>query len=232
MTQRGRAPAPYNGAMSDNARRARAIILVTGFGAFPGAPFNPSAAIVSRLGERGRRRLAALGVRLETRILPVIFEGAEDRLSALVSETRPDAVLHIGLAGRRRALGVETRAKNVISRLHPDAARRFAGDRRIEPGGPMTRAARLPVARIVTALARAGAAARPSIDAGTYACNQTLFCTLARDVPLAGFIHVPRPRGRRRLDRVKTPARPTLAAMARGIEDVLMLIATELRRAR
>jgi pyrrolidone-carboxylate peptidase len=82
------------------------------------------------------------------------------------------------------------------------------------------------------ALSRAGATARPSIDAGTYACNQTLFCTLARDVRLAGFIHVPRPRGRRRLDRARKPARPTLAAMARGIEDVLVLIATELRRAR
>lgn len=208
-----------------------AKILVTGFGAFPGAPFNPSAAIVARLAGAPARRLARLGVRLETRILPVIFEGAEARLAAMLDEVAPGAVLHVGLAGRRKTLGVETRAKNFLSLLHPDAGKRGAASRLIDPGGPLARPVRLPARRLCVALTRAGAPARLSIDAGAYACNQTLWLTLARDAALVGFIHVPRPRERRRLDRALKPARPTLAAMTRAIEAALALVATELRRA-
>ena len=69
-------------------------ILVTGFGAFPGAPRNPSAEIVRRFA-RERDVFARLGIEVETRVLPVVFGAAPVETSGF------DAVLHVGLAGRR-----------------------------------------------------------------------------------------------------------------------------------
>ncbi|HEY8580591.1 MAG TPA: pyroglutamyl-peptidase I, partial [Beijerinckiaceae bacterium] len=82
-------------------------ILVTGFGAFPGAPANPTTAILKRLERDHRRSLALAGVELRTAVLPVVYEGAEARAAAAVDDA--DAVLHLGLAGRRRALTLEAR---------------------------------------------------------------------------------------------------------------------------
>ena len=205
------------------------VLLVTGFGAFPGAPFNPSQAIVERLSGTFERRIARLGVRLERRILPVVFSGAEQRLASLLSETRPAAVLHIGLAGRRKTLGVEVRARNVVSRLHPDAARACAERQTVETLGPSAIRSRWPAIRTAVALTRKGAPARLSTDAGTYVCNQTLYLTLRSSAPIVGFIHIPRPAGRRPLSRVRRE-RPDVGVMIRAIEAVLMSMASEIRR--
>jgi pyrrolidone-carboxylate peptidase len=78
-------------------------------------------------------------------------------------------------------------------------------------------------------LTAAGAASEISRDAGAYVCNQTLYLTLGELIGVAGFIHIPRPRGRRPLSRVKT-RRIALQRMAAGIEDALILIAREARR--
>jgi pyroglutamyl-peptidase len=207
------------------------VVLLTGFGAFPGAPSNPSADIIRLLGGAPTARLARLGIRLERHVLPVVFASVPERLATLMEDLRPSAVLHVGLAGRRRSLCVEARACNFVSQLHPDARRQVAVSRSIAPGGSPARRARVPSVRMVQALRAAGARSRISIDAGTYVCNQTLYMTLGADIALAGFIHVPRPRGRRPLSASKTPPRPTLASMARAIEAALIVLATELRRA-
>lgn len=205
-------------------------ILLTGFGPFPGAPSNPSAQIVSLLGGAPAQRLARLGVRLETRILPVVFADGEARLATLITEIQPDAILHIGLAGRRRKLGVEARGRNRLTRLFHDAARALPAARHVLRDGPEFRAARLPLAEIAHRLRRAGAASEISRDAGAYVCNQTLYLSLGAEVPLAGFIHVPRPRGRLPLARVRRP-RIGLRIMAKGIEEALVALAREARRA-
>ena len=48
-------------------------VLVTGFGAFPGAPRNPTLAILDLLRTRHAGRLARLGLSLDLRVLPVRF---------------------------------------------------------------------------------------------------------------------------------------------------------------
>ncbi|MDB5641498.1 MAG: Peptidase pyroglutamyl peptidase [Hyphomicrobiales bacterium] len=204
-------------------------LLVTGFGPFPGAPSNPSAAIVKALDSAVAWRMARLGVRIETRILPVIFADVPGALAVALRETKPDAVLHIGLAGRRRKLGVELQARNRITVLYPDAARARAAARHVVPRDAEFRRARLPVAQLVQALNVAGATAERSRDAGSYVCNQTLYLTLGDDIPLAGFIHIPRPRGNRPLSRARTP-RLSLAQMADGIVRTLIVIAHAARR--
>lgn len=200
-------------------------ILVTGFGAFPGARSNPTLEIVRRLARV--RRFALLGIRVETRVLRVEFAALGAALSAVIVETGPRAIIHLGLAARRKTLCVETRALNRVGRLRPDAARRFSAHAIVEPGGPAIRKARWPADPIRAAIRAAGAPARLSIDAGDYLCNQALYLTLAATNVPAGFIHVPKPaRGGRPLN----PPGLSIAAMARGVEAVIVLLAARCRR--
>jgi pyroglutamyl-peptidase len=204
-------------------------LLVTGFGPFPGAPFNPSSAIIAMLDGAVVRRFERLGVRLTTACLPVVFADIPGALTNLLAQTAPDAVLHIGLAGRRKKLGVERQGRNRLTSLFPDAGRGLPASRFVVPQAPEFRRARLPVARLARTLNAAGADAEISRDAGAYVCNQTLYLTLGGRIPLVGFIHIPRPRGRRPLARAKTP-RITLRQMAKAIEEALVAIAREARR--
>ena len=200
-------------------------VLLTAFGAFPGAPVNPTMAIARMVERRHGARLARLGIELQTAVLPVVYDGAEARAEGLIASMCPDAVLHLGLAGRRRRLSFETRARNRLSVLHPDAGRRRAGRMLIEPGGPLALASRAPVARCVNAIRAAGAACAPSIDAGDYLCNQTLFASLRTDAPVVAFLHVPRPgssRGTRKIP---------LARMAEGVTAAILVMAREARLA-
>ncbi len=199
---------------------ARTRVLVTGFGAFPGARSNPTLDILARLGRS--RRPALFGVEIVTRALPVLHSGAEARIASMIRDTRPHAILQLGLAARRKTLTVETRALNRLYSLRLDAARKTPASTQVTPGADAMRASRWPDARILRALRGAGAPARRSIDAGDYSCNQTLFLTLGSTRAPAGFIHVPRPRGRRRPG---ADPRPSLATMTRAIEAAALELA-------
>ncbi|MFN3889034.1 MAG: pyroglutamyl-peptidase I [Beijerinckiaceae bacterium] len=203
--------------------------LLTAFGSFPGAPVNPTMAIARLVKLRHGRRLARLGIDLHTAELPVEYAGAEQRARDLIAAMKPDVVLHLGLAARRKRLSFETRARNRLNVLHPDAERRRAGRMTVEANGPATRASRAPVRRCVRAIACAGAACAPSIDAGDYLCNQTLYASLGTQAPSVAFLHVPRPR-RPRARRRNGPRRIALAQMADGAAAALIEMAKAARR--
>jgi len=205
-------------------------VLITAFSAFPGAPVNPTLAIARGVAGKHARRFARMGVELHTAVLPVAYGGAQARVVDLIARTRPDIVLHLGLAGRRKQLTFETRARNRLSLLTHDAQRRRAGRMLIEPGGPAALRSRAPVARSVEAIARAGADCAPSIDAGDYLCNVTLHAALRSNAPLAAFLHVPRPR---RLRARRGRARgATLDRMVEGVAAAIFVMAVERRRQR
>jgi pyroglutamyl-peptidase len=218
----------------ETCRDGGSLVLVTGFGAFPGAPVNPSAAILTRLA-RHRGRLARLGIVLETRLLPVIFEAIEPALAAQAAALKPDAILHLGLARRRRVLSVETRAINRAGPLHPDAAGRRPAQT-ISAGSPSILPATYPASRILRAIRAQGVAAKGSIDAGDYVCNTTLYLTLRHQTaPLAGFLHLPRlhvpssgratqPRGR------EVTRRPNLDDLTRAVLAAILVLAKDIRR--
>ncbi len=195
-------------------------VLVTAFGAFPGARSNPTLAIARELERRHGKRLARLSIALHVRILPVRFAQVEGALMAALDAVGPDVVLHLGLAARRPTLSVELRALNRLGILRPDAGRALAASRAVKPGASFQRLATWPAGRIRVAMDRS-AATRLSMDAGDYVCNQTLFLTLERFKGPVGFIHVPRPRkgGRRR---------PGLGAMveATAAAALVMSVAT------
>lgn len=190
-------------------------VLLTAFGSFPGAPVNPTMAIARRVERRHGRRLARLGVELQITVLPVVYKGAEKRTADLIAASQPHVVLHLGLAARRKKLSFETRARNRLSVLHPDAARQNASAMLIEQQGPFLRSSRAPIARCVAAISRAGAACTASIDAGDYLCNQTLYASLGGPAPLVAFLHAPRPR-RLRAPRKGAARGITLDQMADG----------------
>ena len=199
-------------------------ILVTGFGAFPGAPRNPTQAIVAALG-RHRPRLQRLGVNLHVAVLPVRFAAIDEALADLAARHKPDVIMHLGVASRRRRLSVETRALNRSGPLHPDASG-CCPAQILVPGGPSSLRATYPAPRILAALRKSGVAAERSIDAGDYVCNATLFRSLlAPAAAEIGFLHVPKARsGVRPLHRVRHPGMP-VAAMTQAILIAILALA-------
>ena len=198
-------------------------ILVTAFGSFPGAPVNPTMALARLVMRRHARRLARLGLEIQTAVLPVEYEGAEARAAGLIEKIEPQVVLHLGLAARRKRLSFETRARNRLNILHPDVARRTSARLAIENAGPLSLASRAPTARCVAAIRFSGATCAPSIDAGDYLCNQTLYASLRTRAPLVAFLHVPRPR--------RTTRRGvTLQQMADGACAAIIEMAKDARR--
>jgi pyroglutamyl-peptidase len=174
--------------MSDRLR-----ILITGFGPFPGAPFNPTPALVARL--LSLRRPALSDVELTGHIFHVTYATVDRELPQLLAKHHPHALLMFGLAGRTPFVRVETRARNAVTTRFPDADRTRARKGSIAGGadalmfGPHT-------AKLLRAAAGSGIDVRASRDAGSYLCNylswRAIEATDKNHGPaLAAFVHVP-----------------------------------------
>ncbi|QUS39235.1 pyroglutamyl-peptidase I [Tardiphaga alba] len=168
-------------------------ILITGFGPFPGAPVNPTMPLVQKLATL--RRPAFADVIRIPHIFDVTYATVDRELPALIARHRPDALLCFGLATRTPHLRIETRARNAVSMLWPDADGTPVRRGFIVPGaaaqmfGPHT-------ARLLQAARLTGVDVRPSRDAGRYLCNylswRAIEATRTAGGPsLAAFIHVP-----------------------------------------
>ncbi len=94
-------------------------ILITGFEPFPGAPYNPTQPLVARL--MRLRRPAFADVALSGHIFPVTYSAVDRQLPELLRQARPQALLMFGLAARTPYLRIETRARNAVTTLWPDA---------------------------------------------------------------------------------------------------------------
>jgi len=168
-------------------------ILVTGFGPFPGAPFNPTEPLVARL--LRLRRPAFDDVELSGHIFPVTYRDVDRELPQLLAKYRPQALLMFGLASRTPYVRIETRARNAVTMLWPDAEHARVRKGAIAGGadammfGPHT-------TKLLRAAVGTGADARASRNAGSYLCNylswRAIEATSADSGPrLAAFVHVP-----------------------------------------
>ena len=168
-------------------------ILITGFGPFPGAPFNPTTPLVKRLMQL--RRPALDDVALKAHIFDVTYQTIDRELPELIAQWRPQALLMFGLATRTAHLRIETRARNAASTRFPDAGGHRAQNASIvhgadaRPFGPHT-------ANLLHAARATGIDARLSRDAGAYLCNylswRAIEATRQQDGPaLTSFVHVP-----------------------------------------
>jgi pyroglutamyl-peptidase len=204
-------------------------VLITGFGPFPGAPFNPSAALVKALASRRRPAFAAL--ERSTHIFATTYASVDRDLPKLL-EQKPDVVLMFGLAGRRRHPCVETRARNAVSLLFPDASGYRPLHGAIELFGPAARKGNAPFMRLTGSTRTAAAPARLSRDAGRYLCNYIFWRALEQahdDRPLVQFVHIP-PVNRPRPRHCGKKPRPTQIQLLQMAEALLIALIAASRR--
>jgi pyroglutamyl-peptidase len=191
---------------------ARLRILITGFEPFPGAPYNPTPKLVERL--LRLRRPALADVERIGHIFPVTYEAVDRQLPELIAQHQPDALLMFGLATRTPFLRVETRARNTVTQIFPDASHAKVRSRTLAAGAESTKRFGSHTAKLLRAAQSTGIDARLSLSAGFYLCNylswRAIEATRARhdsekgepvfgenhatknDGPrLAAFIHVP-----------------------------------------
>jgi pyroglutamyl-peptidase len=206
-------------------------VLITGFGPFPGAPYNPTQPLVARL--MRLRRPALADVELASHIFPVTYRAVDQELPKMLAKLRPQALLMFGLAARTAHVRIETRARNAVTMLWPDAAQTRVRKGSIGLGpdammfGPHT-------AKLLRAARVTGIDARSSRDAGAYLCNYLSWRAIEAagtddDLRLAAFIHIPLlARG---TSLRKGASRITLEELVDAGEAMLMEMVKQVRRA-
>ena len=208
-------------------------ILVTGFGPFPGAPFNPTMPLVKRLA--ALRRPALDKVTITTHIFHVACATVDRELPQLLTTHRPHALLMFGLAVRTPFLRIETRARNAITTIWPDVegtrVRKgsIAGTADARAFGPHT-------LKLLRAAQATGIDVRASRDAGSYLCNylcwRAIEATYHEAGPrLAAFVHVP-PLAHDGSAMRKNSGRITLDHLVDAGEAMLLEMVKAARRAR
>jgi pyroglutamyl-peptidase len=205
-------------------------VVLAGFGPFPGAPLNPSGVLAKALVRS--RRPALAGLHRTANVFATSYAAVDRGLPKLFAE-KPDIVLVFGLAARRRHVCIETRARNAVSVLLPDASGHRPSHGVIKLGGPHALTGRAPFAQLVGAVRARKVPVRLSRDAGQYLCNYIYWRALERAPkggPLVQFVHIPgvnlnlqrKRRGSRRL--------LSLADVIRAGESVLIALVAAGRR--
>jgi len=195
-------------------------LLICGFGAFPDAPRNPSAAAIGVLAGDG---WSPPGVETAYLEIPVAWTGSVETVLERLAEAAFDGVLVIGVAVETDAFQIETRGRNIVGVNRPDHDGAVWPGRLILVDGRAMLPATAPVDAMLAALRAAGLPARLSDDAGDYLCNFTLYRLLAQAAaPVVGFLHVPQvreydPQADFTLDAVGRAIRACAAALARAL---------------
>jgi pyroglutamyl-peptidase len=207
-------------------------VLLTGFGPFPGAPYNPTQPLVARLAQL--RRPALDDVEIASHIFPVTYAAVDRQLPEVLARVAPDALLMFGLAARTPYLRIETRARNAVTMLWPDAANTRVRKRAIAADADAMRFG-AHTARLLRAARLTGIDARASRDAGAYLCNYLSWRAIERvnagGPGLAAFIHIPL-LARSGAVRLKGTPRITLEELVDAGEAMLMEMVRLARKAR
>lgn len=182
------------------AQPASPVVVLTGFGPFPGVLENPS----PKVARAAAARLADQDPSLEVCVqeLPTCFDEAwaslEPTLDQLWAEGRLAAVVCLGVSGASRCVEVERVAVNFRRGGAPDAAgRRLEGlGGPILAHGPDAFFSRLPVERVVAELQAQELPVVASGSAGDYLCNEVFYRLMAWTQARgfggrAGFVHIP-----------------------------------------
>ena len=169
--------------------KSHPAILLTGFEPYGGMSSNPAFATMRALdGE------TVAGYRIAGRPLPVSLARIGAAVDDLLHETRPSAVISLGLAPGEPVIRLERVGLNLADFELGDNEGAISRDKPVSHQGTPARWASLPLRRIEGALLENGIPARLSETAGTYLCNACLYSFLERlesqGVP-CGFIHVP-----------------------------------------
>jgi pyroglutamyl-peptidase len=166
-------------------------IVIAGFGPFSGAPSNPSAHLALALARR--RRPALAGIKIASHVFATAYAAVDRDLPKLLAR-KPDVILIFGLAGRRREVCIETRARNRRSPLFPDMTGARPQRAAVQIGQVRELKGNAPFAHLLNAVRRTALPARLSRDAGAYLCNYAYWRALQHvrnGRPLVQFVHIP-----------------------------------------
>ena len=167
-------------------------ILITGFGRFPGAPYNPSGPLARAVARR--RRPAFADVRRIVHIFETSYAAVDRDLPKLLAAHKPDIVLMFGLAGRTpQRADRDPRAQHEIDPVsRRDRAPAGRTRDRAAARRPRAAAPRSPPARRRALEPRAAPACRAMPGA---TCAITVYWRALEasrsGTPLAQFIHIP-----------------------------------------
>lgn len=166
-------------------------ILVTGFDAFGGLRENVSAQVVHQLASAWQGP-----ARLETAVLPTVYERADPIIRSLVLDRQPDAALLLGVARDTDAIRLERVALNLDDSETSDNEGVVRSGAWIDPGGPVAFWSTLPLADMHASLEYAGIPVEFSNHSGAFLCNHAFYA--ARTVidewgftTQCGFVHLP-----------------------------------------
>ncbi|CEI81632.1 Pyrrolidone-carboxylate peptidase [Oceanobacillus oncorhynchi] len=165
-------------------------LLLTGFEPFLDFSVNPTKKIAGELNG------AVMGdYTVISHVLSVDFRKAGKQLLQLIEETKPDAIILLGLAGGRFKVNPERIAINVNDGPRDNQGYKPENEV-IQEDGADGLFSTLPISRMVEQLQAQGLPAEISNTAGTYLCNHVMYQALHyakannRHLP-AGFIHLP-----------------------------------------
>jgi pyroglutamyl-peptidase len=171
----------------------RPIILLTGFGPFPGVDSNATGELIPELAAAARARFTEFEVFGE--VLPVEWSRGPEALERLLAGARAVLALHFGVSQEAKGFQIELVGRNLRG-ARPDASGELPSCEAVIDSGPAALASTLPAKRILARLARGEFPCCTSNDAGDYLCNALMYHSLsaARTLPtpfMSGFIHVP-----------------------------------------
>lgn len=174
---------------SSSAGKARAQVLVTGFGPFGPHTLNPSGDAAAALDGEVIGGALVVGRRFETSTATVA-----PALAAALDEVEPVLLICLGLAPGRPGLSLERIAANVRDFPFADNDGTVLSDAPVIDGGPDGVFSGLPLRAILARWLLEDVPGHFSDTAGTYLCNQLFYLACdagrRRGIP-AGFIHIP-----------------------------------------
>lgn len=171
----------------------RPNLAVTGFSAFPGAPVNPTEALVQALkddpGDLTHR------CHFQVRVLDVDYATIDSQLASLADRSGPDIAIHFGLAADATGFRLERYGRNRSDTERVDNCG-HRPNAQIVQGGDDAHESTLPRDDIASGLAAAGLPVTLDDQAGDYLCNAVLYLSRAGccgefQPAMSGFIHVP-----------------------------------------
>jgi pyroglutamyl-peptidase len=168
-------------------------LLLTGFEPFGGYKINPSEAIAQKLDGKIISNISVIG-----KSIPLRYREICTYMNQLIEESTPSFIINMGQAPRP-SIAIERVALNIA-----DASKvayncgTTPDNQPIVEKGPVAYFSSLPVKKLVTYLLRNKIPSYVSNTAGTFGCNQIMYCTLnylhqhsLDNSVKAGFIHLP-----------------------------------------
>ena len=167
------------------------LVLITGFGPFPGATENSSAWLAEALAAVE----APSGCTLHTEVLPTEWTEVAARGPRLLQQHRPRIILHLGLSRTAKGFRIERSAHNAID-FREDARGATPDKRSVLESGHARLDTAISTAKLARHLRAQDLPASASRSAGTYLCNYLYYLSLhwarQQEAPCdVTFVHIP-----------------------------------------